>query len=227
MHNHFKVLNKGDRVILFGVESHFTPDIIDSVERLGANIFATIITDTPQWDLKNLYPLNAKEIPPSFLQENYFIARNNPSGLRKLLLKKSADLGFSKPVTIIDPNAVVSSRANIDNCVYVAANAVIASFVTLSQGTYINRLAGIGHHSSLGEFVSIGPGANICSKVTIGAGTTVGAGASIAPGVQIGSNSVIATGAAVHKDVPSNVIVKGNPAEIVKRSIIGNMGYGV
>ena len=55
----------------------------------------------------------------------------------------------------------------------------------------------------------------------------VGAGASVAPSVTIGSNSVIAAGAAVHKDVPSNVVVIGNPFRIARTGIVGHGGYGV
>jgi acetyltransferase-like isoleucine patch superfamily enzyme len=79
----------------------------------------------------------------------------------------------------------------------------------------------------LEDFVSIGPGVSIASKVKIGQGTMVGAGASIAPSVKIGSNSVIAAGAAVHKDVPANVVIMGNPFRIAKSGIVGHGGYGV
>lgn len=73
----------------------------------------------------------------------------------------------------------------------------------------------------------MGPGAAVASRVTIGRGTMVGAGAVIAPGVTIGSNSFIAVGSVVHKDIPSNVFVGGNPARIIERDIIGPRGHAV
>ncbi|MBP6181262.1 sugar O-acetyltransferase [Flavobacterium sp.] len=44
----------------------------------------------------------------------------------------------------------------------------------------------------------------------------IGAGAIILPGVTIGENSIVAAGAVVNRDVPSNVIVGGVPAKMIK-----------
>ncbi|MCS3484982.1 maltose O-acetyltransferase [Bacillus sp. JUb11] len=52
--------------------------------------------------------------------------------------------------------------------------------------------------------------------VTIGHHVWIGGGDIINPGVTIGDHAVIASGAVVTKDVPSNVIVGGNPAKILK-----------
>ena len=45
----------------------------------------------------------------------------------------------------------------------------------------------------------------------------IGMGAVILKGVTIGENSIIAAGAIVTKDVPPNVVVAGNPAQVVKQ----------
>lgn len=52
--------------------------------------------------------------------------------------------------------------------------------------------------------------------VTIGKNVWIGGKAVICPGVSIGDNSVIGAGAVVVKDVPSNVVVAGNPAKIIR-----------
>lgn len=51
---------------------------------------------------------------------------------------------------------------------------------------------------------------HICKNVWIGAGATV------TQGVTIGENSIVAAGAVVTKDVPSNVIVVGIPAKVIR-----------
>lgn len=56
------------------------------------------------------------------------------------------------------------------------------------------------------------------APVTIGKNCWIGANALILPGVTIGEGSVVAAGSIVTKDVPSNVLVAGNPA-IVKKSL--------
>lgn len=52
--------------------------------------------------------------------------------------------------------------------------------------------------------------------VKIGNNCWIGGRAIICPGVTIGDNVVIGAGAVVVKDVPSNVVVAGNPAKIIR-----------
>ena len=42
------------------------------------------------------------------------------------------------------------------------------------------------------------------------------------PGVKIGNQVIVGAGSVVTKDVPSNCIVAGNPAKIIKTGIIMN-----
>lgn len=52
--------------------------------------------------------------------------------------------------------------------------------------------------------------------VNIGDNVWIGGRSIINPGVTIGDNVVVASGSVVTKDVPSNVLVGGNPAKIIK-----------
>jgi acetyltransferase-like isoleucine patch superfamily enzyme len=47
-------------------------------------------------------------------------------------------------------------------------------------------------------------------------GASIGANATILAGVTIGENSMVGAGAVVVKDVPSNAVVVGNPAKILR-----------
>lgn len=219
-------LKHGEKVVLVGVESDFAPDVMDSIGRLGAEILATVLLGPGEWNLEGLSPIDANGIPEELMSANFLVTRNNP-GLRKAKIARAREMGFSSLVTIVDPTAVVSPTARLGRGVFVNAGAVIAGQSVLGESVFVNRLAGIGHHAIIEDFVSIGPGASLASKVKIGRGTMVGAGASIAPSVKVGSNSVIAAGTAVHKDVPSNVVIMGNPFRIAKTGIVGHGGHGV
>lgn len=56
----------------------------------------------------------------------------------------------------------------------------------------------------------------LAQPVTIGNTVWIGGQTTICPGVTIGDNVVIGAGSVVVKDVPSNVVVAGNPAKIIR-----------
>ena len=60
---------------------------------------------------------------------------------------------------------------------------------------------------------------SIHSDTYIGKRCFIGVNAIIMPGVIIGDEVIVGSGAIVTKDVPSNCIVAGNPAKIIKEGI--------
>ena len=55
------------------------------------------------------------------------------------------------------------------------------------------------------------------APIHIKAGAWIGIRATILPGVTIGKGTVVSAGSVVFEDVPDNVVVRGVPAEIIKR----------
>lgn len=60
-------------------------------------------------------------------------------------------------------------------------------------------------------------GAEYGLPISIGHNCWIGANTVICPGVSIGDNVVIAAGSVVNKNIPSDVVVAGCPAKIIKR----------
>ena len=107
------------------------------------------------------------------------------------------------------------------------------SFGAFNHISCINKIT-IGDNCLTGKWVTItdnSHGSNIYSELTIppckrmlsskgaviiGNNVWIGDKATILPGVTIGNNSIIAANAVIVKDVPSNVVVGGDPAEIIK-----------
>jgi maltose O-acetyltransferase len=60
-------------------------------------------------------------------------------------------------------------------------------------------------------------GVEYAKPVTVGDDVWIGGRAVLNPGVTVGDRSTVASGAVVTEDVPSDALVQGNPAEVVKR----------
>ncbi len=63
------------------------------------------------------------------------------------------------------------------------------------------------------------PSRNVKLNTVIGNNCFIGTRAIILPGVKIGDEVIVGAGAVVTKDVPSNCIVAGNPAKVIKTGV--------
>ena len=103
-----------------------------------------------------------------------------------------------------------SGYMNYD-CVITCANSItIGDDVGISERVIIRDT---NDHEIIRE------GYRISAPVVIGNHVWIGVGAIILSGVTIGDGSVIAAGAVVNKDVPSNTLVGGVPAKIIRENI--------
>jgi acetyltransferase-like isoleucine patch superfamily enzyme len=89
-------------------------------------------------------------------------------------------------------------------------------YVELQDGV---MLAGGNHilaHSRAPEFYK-GKLLSYVSPIIIKKNSWVGINAIVLPGVTIGEGSVVTAGSVVTEDIPDNVVVRGNPATIIKK----------
>lgn len=104
---------------------------------------------------------------------------------------------------------------------------VLSSFAR-SGGCYIQALNGI----DFGDNLMFAPGVKIISadhdignlsgwknerRIIIGKNCWIGTNAVILPGVRLGDNTVVGAGSVVTKNFPTNVVIAGNPAKIIKK----------
>lgn len=144
----------------------------------------------------------------------------------KVFVNKSGKIQVGKNLSIVGhPWAVQITSTE-------GANLIIGHHV------YINAGVGIAANKEIviGDNVKIGPRTSIfdsnyhrmdssdkgelSKKIAIGNNVWIGADCTILPGVTIGDNSVIAAKSTVNKDVPSNVLVGGSPAKVIRELII-------
>jgi UDP-3-O-[3-hydroxymyristoyl] glucosamine N-acyltransferase len=206
-------------LILYGAESIFTVEMLETARRLHRPIAAAIIVGEPEWDLRDLPIEPANTVPSSMLFE--FVIPWVTPGMRWQRVGQAAAVGLTKHCALIDPVSTLSSAVDVGAGVYVNAGATVGACARLGEGVLLNRNSSFGHHSVLGPYVSLGPGAVVAARCRIGAGTMIGAGAVVAPGTLIGENCVVSVGAVVAKDVEAQTVVAGNPARAVRSGIAG------
>ena len=117
---------------------------------------------------------------------------------------------------LFDARANIPHTLKAGHGIYVAPGATIAPHVRIGNFTVVNRNSSVGHHTVLGNFVTINPGVTICGVCNIADNVIIGAGATIVDSINIGSNSIVGAGSLVRKEIPPNVVVAGNPAQVLR-----------
>ena len=118
--------------------------------------------------------------------------------------------------SIISPNAFIASTVNMGSGCIISHKCVIDSYSKLGNFVTLNRCSSIGHHTYIDDFTSINPNAHVAGNCKIGKNVQIGMGTNIIDGITIGDNSIIGANSFVNKNVPSNVLVYGTPAKVIK-----------
>jgi acetyltransferase-like isoleucine patch superfamily enzyme len=107
----------------------------------------------------------------------------------------------------IHPSVRISFKARLDKtnprCIEIKENTYVAFDAIILSHDFASR-----QHGGVYE-----------KKTSIGKNCFVGCGSIILPGVTIGDSVIVGAGSVVTKNVPSNCIVAGNPARVIKEKI--------
>lgn len=195
---------------LYGASGHCKV-IIDIIKHSTTKIITAVFDDSPKEStILDVPVLDATTLQNTTIDELLISIGDNR--LRKNVVEKTQ----ANYISIVHTNAIVSNYAHIDCGTVVMPGAIINASASIGKHCIINSGAVVEHDCKLADFVHISPNASIAGNVTIGEGTHIGIGAVIIQGVTIGKWVVVGAGAVIIKDIPSHVLVVGNPARVVK-----------
>jgi len=129
------------------------------------------------------------------------------------------------PRTLVFGRLTITGPGSVHNRLRIGSDCIINAplFLDLSAEIRIGDRVSVGHHC---VFVTahheIGSpdfraGVNIGRPIIVEDGSWIAARSTILPGVTIGESSIIASGALVAENVPSNTLVGGVPARLIKK----------
>jgi len=114
----------------------------------------------------------------------------------------------------IQKNASVGKRCKISSHSFICEGVVIEDNVFIGHGvTFINDK--YPRATSLEGNLQTEADWKV-ERTVIGKGASIGSGATILSNTNIGENAIVGAGSVVTKDVPSNAVVAGNPAKVLR-----------
>jgi UDP-2-acetamido-3-amino-2,3-dideoxy-glucuronate N-acetyltransferase len=127
----------------------------------------------------------------------------------------------------IDDGTKIGAFVEIQKNAFIGKNCKISSHSFICEGVHIEDNVFIGHNVT---FIndkyprSTNPEGSLqtdadwkVEKTYIKKGASIGSSTTILCGITIGENAMTGAGSVVTKDVPSNALVAGNPAKIIRQ----------
>lgn len=185
-------------IILVGYGGH-AKSVADCIERQGKY---RIIGYTDVGENKSLYTYLGKD---DVLEEYYMKGVRNAAisigylgigDIREKIYLKLKKLGFNLPV-IIDPSAVVSRTARIEEGVFIGKGAIVNAESKIGKAAIINTKALVEHECEVGDFVHVAVAAILCGQVRVGNFAFIGANATVIQCREIQEGQIVPAGTVV------------------------------
>lgn len=205
-------------LILVGGGGH-CKSVIDVAESAGYTILG--ILDKPEEVGKKVLDydiIGVDDDISNYVDKAEFIITvgfiKNPA-LRIKLYNKVLEAG-GKFATLIASTAHVSKYARLGMGTVVMHQAMINAGAIIGNNVIINTFANIEHDAIIGNQCHISTGSMINGECNVGERVFIGSLSVLSNGIDVGNDTIVGAGTIVIKSLPSNCIVAGVPAKIIK-----------
>lgn len=210
-----------NKIFLLGV-GHSTPFFAELAETCGYTVAGLYhYNDDRTGQTDHDFPIlgSFNDLYNSDIEGKKFMLTMGNMAIKREVSKNLIRRGGIIP-SLVHPNAVISRFANISECgVLVCSSCEIHSDAIVGEGCVLWPQVVVEHNTQLHDYVFCGPKAYVGAYIEVSNQAFIGQCSVCISGKidSIGENAIIGAGAVVTKNVPPNVIVKGNPATIYKK----------
>lgn len=188
-------------VVIVGFGGHAL-SVVDSVKRTGQfNIIG--YTDKKQTQYVVQFPyLGTDDVLEQLYKDACVkcailgIGYMGKGTIRKDIFEKLKAIGYEFPI-IIDPSAIVSKSAIVDEGCFVGKNAIVNAHAQVGKMCIINTGAIVEHECNVGDFSHIAVGATLCGQVHVGKECLIGANATVIQCQKIQDHEIVPAGVVI------------------------------
>lgn len=188
-------------VVIVGFGGHAL-SVVDSMKRTGQfNIIG--YTDRKQTQYEVQFPyLGTDDVLESLYKDACVkcailgIGYMGKGTIRQEIYEKLKMIGYEFPV-IIDPSAIVSESAVVEEGCFVGKHSVINANAHVGKMCIINTGAIVEHECEVGDFSHVAVGAILCGQVNVGKACLIGANATVIQCRKIQDNEIVPAGVVI------------------------------
>lgn len=124
-------------------------------------------------------------------------------------------------VNAIHPSVIIGNNVKLGIGITAMAGVIFNPKSEIGNFTFFATGAQIEHDCIISDFASVSAGSVTGGYVKLGKFSALTLGVTVLDRLEIGENTVVGAGSLVLKSLPSDVLVYGNPANIIRKRAIG------
>lgn len=143
----------------------------------------------------------------------HFVIAVGPPRIKKAIYDRMLAQGTPRFATLIHKSAQMSEYVEIGEGSIICAGCVLTTQIEIRRHVVVNLSCTCGHDTVMEDFVTLAPMIAASSRVTLEEGVEIGMFTTLLPGLRLGVGSMVGMGSVVVKDIPSNELWLGSPAQ--------------